>query len=300
MKVQKAGVIGLGNIGPGHYRVYKELGLDVIGYDVEEKPGYNMAQKFDELSECDIVSICVPTNLHLEYGIRIGDLGVKNILMEKPYAKTVDECKILTEYFKKENIRATVGMIERYNPALNKVKELTRDEKILSMIFKRVGTKPGRIKDPISLDIGVHDFDLVKMISGNKLKDIRVLRKDDEEAMYYGKAGDANVIIELSWKAKDTKGRSLNLFTDKNVYYADYVNFRDPKILVRGKFDYTWENGDFVEFQNLSEDLKEIEFDKTEPLKNEISDIIQRIEEGEPFNISLEDATDAVRFATTY
>ncbi|MDD5417069.1 MAG: Gfo/Idh/MocA family oxidoreductase [Candidatus Aenigmarchaeota archaeon] len=298
MKVAKAGVVGIGSMGSAHYRVYKDLGLNTVGFDVAARPDYNMASDIGELSDCDIVSICTPTSRHVEDAMKIGDIGVKNILVEKPYARTVDECKRLTKYFKDKNIRATVGLIERYNPALRKVSELVKHENILSMIFRRAGKKDDRIKDNISLDIGVHDFDMAKVITGKKLENVVKLREDDLEAMYYGRCGDTNVVIELSWKT-GTKARTLSVLTNKNQYYVDYVNFKDPKIIVRGKFDYMWENGDFVKFQDLSGDLKEVSFEKDEPLKSEIFDIITRIERGKEFLISTQEATESVELATS-
>ena len=162
MKKYKVGVIGAGNMGNNHIRVYSELpGVDLVAIsDVNPETSNDLATKYIanfyydytkmiETEELDIVSICVPTNLHYEVAKYCLEKKI-NVLLEKPIAANIEDAEELLELSKTNNVKLLVGHIERFNPAVKKVKEIIDSGKIgdiTAIVARRVGIFPPQIKD---------------------------------------------------------------------------------------------------------------------------------------------------------
>jgi UDP-N-acetylglucosamine 3-dehydrogenase len=165
----RAGVIGTGTMGSNHARVYFESSkYDLIGVaDLNYERASMMAQNYeckafndyeDLLKEnLDVVSIVVPTILHKEVALCAVDCGC-NILVEKPISDTVQNADEIIKAAHEKEVRVLVGHIERFNPAIIKLKELIDDNllgDIISISAKRVGPFNPRIRDVgIILDLG--------------------------------------------------------------------------------------------------------------------------------------------------
>ena len=69
-----------------------------------------------------------------------------------------------------------MGHIERFNPAIQKLKELIKNDtlgKIVTMSSKRVGPYNPRIRDVgIIIDLGVHDIDIMSFLLEEKVKTV--------------------------------------------------------------------------------------------------------------------------------
>jgi len=176
------GVIGLGWMGKLHLRVYSELsGVNVVGAvdtnqaaldEVKERFGVPTFTSLDDLlaQPLDAVSVCVPTVLHLNVGLTVMEAGV-NCLIEKPLAASADEGRQLLAKAKEKNLKLMVGHIERFNPAVRRVKELVQDNGVISIQIERVGPYPPRIQDVgVMRDLGSHDIDLIRFITGSEYK----------------------------------------------------------------------------------------------------------------------------------
>jgi len=130
----KVGVIGLGEMGKNHVRVYSELpdvelaGIADLDYGLAE----GLAQKyntkcFDNYKELfkqglDAVSIAVPTSLHKEVAIESARVGI-NMLVEKPIADTTEAAKEIIKAAQQNNVKLMVGHIERFNPVVPIIKK---------------------------------------------------------------------------------------------------------------------------------------------------------------------------------
>ena len=61
---------------------------------VERYPGTKTYLEFDEMlkdAEIDVISICLPSAMHADFAVRAMEAG-KNVLVEKPMARTYYEC----------------------------------------------------------------------------------------------------------------------------------------------------------------------------------------------------------------
>ena len=71
----------------------------------------------------DAISVCTPNNMHAQISIDALNAG-KQVLCEKPSARTYSEAKTMQEAQAKTGNMLSIGVVNRFNPAVNKIKEL--------------------------------------------------------------------------------------------------------------------------------------------------------------------------------
>ncbi|MDD3312448.1 Gfo/Idh/MocA family oxidoreductase [Pseudodesulfovibrio sp.] len=179
----KVGVVGLGKMGRIHLRNYTEMAdVEVVGVvDVAAEAREEVAARFgvaafatvEELLALgpDAVSVCVPTVLHHDAGSKLLDARV-NVLIEKPLAATAGEGEELVRLAAENGVTLMVGHVERFNPAIVRLKELLGDD-VVSIQITRVSPYPARIQDVgVIKDLGSHDIDLIRFLSGSDFKSV--------------------------------------------------------------------------------------------------------------------------------
>lgn len=174
----KIGLIGLGSMGKNHLRILsmlKEVDLVFIS-DLNAETANSLAaahgvpavsDPFAALDTVDAVVICTPTETHADYIRRIGS-SVRNIFVEKPLAATVDEARIVKDFADANDLNLQVGFIERYNPAVQGLKDiLEKSERVISVDFTRTNKLSARITDvDVVIDLMIHDIDLALYLNG--------------------------------------------------------------------------------------------------------------------------------------
>ncbi len=174
----KIGLVGLGSMGKNHLRILsmlKEAELVFIS-DLNQQAAQQLAathgtralaDPFAALDTVDAVVICTPTATHADYIMRIGK-SVKNIFVEKPLAATVEEARVVKDFADANGLNVQVGFIERYNPAVQGVKDiLEKSESVISVDFTRTNKLSSRITDvDVVIDLMIHDIDLALYING--------------------------------------------------------------------------------------------------------------------------------------
>ena len=73
--------------------------------------------------EVEAVSICTPNNVHAPITIDFLKAG-KNVLCEKPAARTYEEAKTMLETQKKAGKVLNIGVVNRFNDSVNRIKNL--------------------------------------------------------------------------------------------------------------------------------------------------------------------------------
>ncbi|HKI80934.1 MAG TPA: Gfo/Idh/MocA family oxidoreductase [Pseudodesulfovibrio sp.] len=235
----KVGVVGLGRMGGVHLRNYTEMPeVEVVGVvDVDAKAREDVTARFgvqafatlDELlaQKPDAVSVCVPTFLHHEAGMRLLDQGVST-LIEKPLAATAAEGAELVAKAREKGAVLMVGHSERFNPAIERVKSLLGDD-VISVHIERVSPYPVRIQDVgVIKDLGSHDIDLIRYLTGSDFKSVNVVA-----SATFGKHEDSAVItaemengvlaqISTNW-VSPFRGRKINVACKSRFVAADLI-----------------------------------------------------------------------------
>jgi predicted dehydrogenase len=183
MKKIKVAVIGIGNLGQHHARIYysmKELVNLVAIVDVDKtkiekyKKVYPDVEFFTDyrnvIDKIDAVSLVVPTKLHYPIAKEI-ILAKKHILIEKPITTTVEEAEELVSLAEQNNVILQVGHVERFNPVIQTIKEFVYQPKFIESM--RLSNFDPRVADiGVILDLMIHDIDIVLSFVKSNLKSI--------------------------------------------------------------------------------------------------------------------------------
>ena len=238
----RVGVIGVGTMGKNHARVYNEMeNADLVGIaDVNERRVKEIANQHktkaftdykDLLDEdLDAVSIAVPTVFHKKVALDFIKEGV-NCLIEKPIAINIEDAKEIIRETEKNNVKLAIGHIERFNPAVTKLKEIIEKGilgKMLLISTRRVGPSVPRIKDVgIIVDLATHDIDVVRYLIGEEPVNIfaksgGIKNKKGDYAIVLLDFGDVSASIEVNWFTPH-KVRSLVATGTEGIAYLDYL-----------------------------------------------------------------------------
>lgn len=318
MQTIKAAVIGTGNMGRNHVRTYSTLSnVNLCGIsDLNQEVGENLANEFNtkfykdyqqllEIEKPDLVSICVPTSLHFKISKFFLENNV-HVLVEKPICIDLQQGKKLLDIAKQNNKKLLVGHIERFNPAVKKVKEMIQKGelgKITAIVARRVGGFPPQIKDAnIAVDLAIHDIDisnylleeLPEEISVNKKKNHIENREDSVE--FFLKYKHTSAYIQTNW-ITPVKIRKLNITGSEGYLEMDYItqqiefyksNYEKFKDISPNFSDY------ILKFSEPDKII--ISVAKKEPLKEEILYLINAIENDTEVDSTF--ALDALKIAT--
>lgn len=297
MRQINVGVIGVGAMGYNHARVYyrlKNANLMAVS-DIMKGTLQKVANKYDtvgyvdyenllEIPEIEVVSVCVPTTHH--YRVVMDALEHdKHVLVEKPIAFTLEEAEEMVKTARKRGLKLGTGHVERFNPAVQKARELIENDVIgdvVSASAKRVGPFPPRIKDVgVTIDLAIHDLDVMHYLFSEPVAEVyavmgSILEKceyeDHAEIMTKFKSGITG-ILEVNWLTP-YKRRKLAITGTDGIINVDYI---DQRLDVYGKF------------------AQDVDIKHEEPLKNEIKSFLMSVINDEEPEITGEDGIYALR-----
>ena len=297
VKKISAGVIGIGNMGKNHVRVYSELKdvEEVYAFDTGRRNlneiktyGAISCSSIDELLErVDVVSICVPTGDHFEVVKRAVESGV-HALIEKPITRTVREGEELLELLKDEGQGLTVGVghIERFNPIVREIKNIIRTP--LYAEFKRHNPESMRIRDASVIeDLMVHDIDLIfNVLFSGQCEVFSIGNNDICKALI--KFGASVVSISASRKSSK-KIRTIYIEEEDFTIEGDFMN---QEIYVYHKPErHSLENERYMQ-ENI---IEKVLVNKVEPLKEELKAFVKATRKSEAFEVTPVQAVNNLR-----
>ncbi|MEM0101459.1 MAG: Gfo/Idh/MocA family oxidoreductase, partial [Candidatus Methanomethyliaceae archaeon] len=185
----------------------------------------------------------------------------------KPITKTIEEAKELIKLAEKYGVKLMVGHIERFNPAVIKMKEIIDKEmlgKILVINARRVGPFPPKnIDTGIIIDLAIHDIDILRYVYGKEplkvyskygsiksnYEDYAVILLDFDEGVG---------CIETNWFTPH-KIRTIVVTGTEGILFLDYI---EQSIVI---YNSQWKI--------------EPKINKEEPLKLELEHFIKCIKE---------------------
>ena len=184
----KIGVIGSGFWGKNHVRVLKEINDAELVFvaDIDVNRAEEISKRFNieffkdykealNKHDVDAVTICTPTSTHYEIAVDVIKRGI-NVLIEKPVTGDLEKALKLSEIAKDTKVKIMPGFIERFNPAVNYLKQLIDKGKIghiITVIAERVSRRPDRVKDVgVLYDLGIHDIDVIRYITNKQVKSV--------------------------------------------------------------------------------------------------------------------------------
>ena len=170
MKPIRAGVWGVGIWGEKHARVYDSLDeASFVGvFDTDGDRSREVAEQyggkaFDDpaalLAECDAVSVAVPTIAHREATEQATKAGC-HVLVEKPMAFSVDDCKAMERAASAAGVQLQVGQVERFNPAMIAAAQYAKSPKFVEG-HRLAMFQPRSLDIDVVFDLMIHDIDIV-------------------------------------------------------------------------------------------------------------------------------------------
>jgi len=231
----KVGVIGTGYWGRKHVVEFKDLGMEVVAADLDQKKLDEFKDEklvktttnYKELLEdpnVEVITICAPNKYHFSLAKECMEQG-KHVLVEKPLAETKEGGEELKKIAEEKNVLLMVGHIYRFNNAIDKVKELIQKKELgkirevkIQWINDEYAFQPDfdqRVGDrDVITDLAVHPYDIMHYLFGKNPDYIFCTGgsfhiKDKLEAVsMIGKMDDTLVQMQISW-ISPPKTRSL-------------------------------------------------------------------------------------------
>ena len=177
----RVAVVGVGDFGRNHVRVYRELeDAELIGVvDADASRAAVVAQEFSVAAfdsiealagKADAVSLAVPTTEHARLGCRLLEMGL-DVLVEKPIAASLAEADELVATAARCGRILQVGHLERFNPGL--VAVLPMVTRPLYFEVHRLGIFTPRSLDvDVVYDVMIHDLDILLALTGEPVVEI--------------------------------------------------------------------------------------------------------------------------------
>src|SRR6202795_2403060 len=180
----RVAVVGTGEFGRNHARVYRELeGAELVGVlDQNQERGAAVAAEFqtqvlkslDQLrGRADAASVAVPTVAHADVGCRLLEMGL-DVLVEKPIAVNLAEADALLDAPRKNGRILQVGHVERFNPAVVAVEPILN--RPLFFEVHRLGVFTPRSLDvEVIYDVMIHDLDILLALVKEQVTDLKAV-----------------------------------------------------------------------------------------------------------------------------
>ena len=297
----KTAVIGVGYLGRFHAQKYAALAeSELIGVvDVDPEQGQKVADElgvpfhtdFHEiLEQVDAVSIVVPTVHHYETAKAFMENGV-HVLLEKPFAATIEEAEYLEQLSREKNLRLQIGHLERFNPVFTEFQQLIDQPKFIENI--RIAPFPKRGTDvDVILDLMIHDIDLVLAVVGEypdsvESTGVNIITStaDLANARLHFPSG---CIADLTAsRVSDKAERKMRIFQSGLYLSLDYGTGQARKLQI--------DPGSFPDPETLRPETFQLE--KGDALLAEIESFISAVREGKTPKVTGQDGLNAMRVA---
>jgi len=180
----RVAVVGTGEFGRNHARVYRELdGAELVGvFDENPERAAAVAAEFQTLvltrleelpGRADAASVAVPTVAHAEVGCRLLEMGL-DVLVEKPMAVNLAEADALLKAARKNGRILQVGHVERFNPAVTAVEPILN--RPLFFEVHRLGVFTPRSLDvDVIYDLMIHDLDILLAMVNEPVVEVKAV-----------------------------------------------------------------------------------------------------------------------------
>lgn len=246
----RVGVIGFGQWGPNHVRNFSNAdNVEVVRICDAAESRLKAAQKFlrgvavtmnsDEVTQApdiDAVVIATPTASHYEL-VKAALLAGKDVLCEKPLARTAAECRELADLAAARQRILMVGHVFFYNPGVLHLKtDLDRGElgRVYYMDAVRTNLGPVRSDVGATYDLASHDISIFNFLLGSTPLEVSatgssVLQGGIEDVAFLTLYYPANVVchVHVSW-LNPRKVRQLTIVGDHKMAVWDDMNNLEP------------------------------------------------------------------------
>jgi predicted dehydrogenase len=244
----------------------------------------------DLFGKVDAVSIATPTTLHSEIGCRFLDEGV-HVLVEKPITHTLPDADELIKSAGKNQRVLQIGHLERFNPAVRKLREIVRRPRFFEA--HRMGLFAPRSLDiDVILDLMIHDLDIISLLVDSPVHQVSAVGI----AILTGRIDIANARVQFAngcvanitaSRVSMEKIRKLRLFQPRQYISLDYTR-QDVAVF---SLDGPGQQG----LPRIISD--KITPQRREPLQDELRSFVDAVHGAGPVECTAEDGRRALELA---
>ena len=191
---------------------------------------YGSVDELLERASPDLAIVAVPTDEHLAVARALASAGV-HMLIEKPLAGSVQEGEQIIAACREAGVRAAVGHVERFNPALIELRRRTEEGQlgeVFMIATERCGPFPDRVRDVgVVKDLATHDLDLVAWLGKSAIDLLaaqtvhKTGREHEDLVLVTGRLGSGLAFsITVDWLTP-TKTRRMRILGDRGMLVAD-------------------------------------------------------------------------------
>ncbi len=318
MEKLRVGVIGAGFIGWYHAQVYHQsysAELAAVADANKQLEGkvqrefgcdfYDDYKKMLANPKIDAVDICLPDNNHVTPSVDAAEAG-KHILLEKPMARTAEDCRKIISACDKAGVRLMVAHVLRFDPGYIRLHDAVTGGEIGDVIHisaerKNPRTLAERLKGRTSMlfYVGVHDIDMVQWCAQKRITRVyaqriaKVNKKWNSEDCIYVLAnlGDDTIAnFEYSWllpEAFPTGLKSkLEIYGSRSTAFLNRFN-HGVELFKEKDADLPYELPDIIHWPIVHERV-------VGDLKVEIDHFVDAILTGKDFVMKPSDAMSAI------
>jgi predicted dehydrogenase len=149
--------------------------------------------------------------------------------VEKPIASDVAEGNSIIAAARRAGVTLMVGHVERFNPAVEAIKEAIHGEDILSIAITRVGPFPPRMSNVgVVIDLAVHDIDLIRWFTDSEIIEVQpqlssaVAEREDIALLQFRTASGVLAHINTNWLTP-FKARNVTVATRRKYVMGDLL-----------------------------------------------------------------------------
>jgi predicted dehydrogenase len=282
----KVAVMGAGFFGARHAKTYASLKecmlVGIVDPNVERAK--ELAQQyqcgaFADTSELfgriDAASIVTHTLAHYETAKKLLSEGI-DILIEKPMTSTLSQADEIVHLAHHKAHIVQVGHIERFNPAFHKLKEHVTSPRFIEC--HRTGPFLNRATDvSVVLDLMIHDIDLILSLVPSEIRHIdavgtSVITNEIDIAnarLSFVNGAVANITAS---RVTEERVRKIRIFQEEE-YLS--LNFLNQSLVVHERVERPGEEWPSVVAEKFN-------FEKGDPLKDELSAFIKSVQTRSP------------------
>jgi predicted dehydrogenase len=165
-----------------------------------------------------------------------------------------------------------VGHVERFNPAVQTIKDAIKGEDILSIAITRVGPFPPRMSNVgVVIDLAVHDIDLIRWFTDSEIVEVQpqlksaVAEREDIALLQFRTASGVLAHINTNWLTP-FKARTVQVATKRKYIVGD--------LLARQVTEY------FGFQPDGSYSMRHLSVGHSEPLRSELGAFVHAIQTG--------------------
>jgi len=243
----RVAVVGVGNFGRNHVRVYRDLAdAELAGVvDTDADRAQQVGAEFSTAvlpdlaalaGRVDAVSLAVPTVEHARIGCRLLELGI-DVLVEKPMAATLAEADELIAAARRNGRVLQVGHLERYNPAVVAVEKIV--SRPLFFEVHRLGVfSPRSLDIDVVYDVMIHDLDILLALVGAPVTDLKAVGvpvlSDKMDIAHARIEFESGAVANLTASRVSTERvRKMRFFQQHEYISVDYTRQDALRVRVR-------------------------------------------------------------------